>query len=142
MTTRVTIQSALIAAAIVAVLAITAWRADFGRYATPPSSEPFASAGEWVTTPDGQKVCQLAVSIYRYSAMRSTFCTIAKTTKPAQPHSHDAQDDDAFSNWPSLAFIVPFGRRHAGKEFRGFWVGLAIGALMFSLLFIAVYFYG
>lgn len=31
--------------------------------------------------------------------------------------------------------IVPFGRRHAGKGFKGFWVGVAVGALMFVALF-------
>jgi hypothetical protein len=41
------------------------------------------------------------------------------------------------SNWASVAFIVPFGKRHAGKEFRGFRVGIGIGALIFAALFIA-----
>jgi hypothetical protein len=58
----------------------------------------------------------------------------AATTIPAKPHSHPSQDDDALSNWASLAFIVPFGRRHAGKEFRGFWMGLSLGTIMFALL--------
>ena len=65
----------------------------------------------------------------------------AATTIPAHPHSQRSQDDEAFPNWASVAFIVPFGKRHAGKEFRGFWVGLAIGALMFGLLFVVNLFF-
>lgn len=61
--------------------------------------------------------------------------TMAAVTKPAHPHSQRLQDDDAFSNWFSVAFIMPFGKRHAGKEFRGFWVGLGIGVLIFASLF-------
>jgi len=57
------------------------------------------------------------------------------TTAPAHPHSQRSHDDDADSNWFSLAFIVPFGKRHAGKEFRGFWVGAALVALIFVALF-------
>lgn len=45
-------------------------------------------------------------------------------------------------DWSSLAFIVPFGKRHAGKEFRGFWVGLGLAALLFSLIFAASYLWG
>jgi hypothetical protein len=36
---------------------------------------------------------------------------------------------------------MPFGKRHGGKEFRGFWEGLALGAVIFTLLFIGVYFF-
>lgn len=60
---------------------------------------------------------------------------MATATRPAHPHSQRSHDDDALSNWASVAFIVPFGKRHAGKEFRGFWVGAAVGALMFFVLF-------
>ena len=63
----------------------------------------------------------------------------AITTNPAQPHSQRSHEDDAASSWSSVAFIVPFGKRHAGNEFRGFWVGLGVGALMFVLLFGALY---
>jgi len=34
---------------------------------------------------------------------------------------------------------MPFGRRHAGKGFDGFWGGVGVGALMF-VIFFAVYF--
>jgi hypothetical protein len=67
---------------------------------------------------------------------------IATTTTAAHPHSQVPQDDDADSRSASLAFIVPFGNRHAGKEFRGFWVGLGITALLFSLIFAASYLWG
>ena len=64
------------------------------------------------------------------------------TTNPAQPHSHRPQDDDALSNWASLAFILPFGKNHAGKEFSGFWIGLGIGALIFAFLYVISVFVG
>jgi hypothetical protein len=32
--------------------------------------------------------------------------------------------------------IIPFRKHHAGKEFRGVWVGIGIGVLMFGLLFL------
>jgi hypothetical protein len=63
----------------------------------------------------------------------------APTTTAAHPHSQVPQDDDAISNWASLAFVVPFGNRHAGKEFRGFWVGLGLTVLLISLIFAASY---
>ncbi|MGH7007720.1 MAG: PAS domain-containing protein [Stellaceae bacterium] len=69
------------------------------------------------------------------AAMINSAATAAATS-PAHPHSHRPHDDDALSNWSSVAFIVPFGKRHAGKEFRGFWIGVAIGALIFALLFL------
>jgi hypothetical protein len=59
----------------------------------------------------------------------------ATTTNPAHPHSHRSQDDDAFSNLVSAAFIIPIGRRHAGNGFRGFWIGVGVGVLIFGLLF-------
>jgi hypothetical protein len=58
------------------------------------------------------------------------------TTSPAHAHSQYSHDDDACSSWFSVAFIVPFGKRHAGKEFRGFWAGVGIGVLIFGFLFI------
>jgi hypothetical protein len=58
------------------------------------------------------------------------------TTNPAHHHSHSSHADDAFSSWSSVAFIVPFRKRHAGKEFLGFWFGIATGAIIFSVLFI------
>lgn len=66
---------------------------------------------------------------------RKTSANTAAATNPAQPHSQRSHDDEAPSSWASVAFIVPFGKRHAGKEFRGFWVGAVIGALMFMVLY-------
>jgi hypothetical protein len=63
----------------------------------------------------------------------------AATTIPAQPHDHSSQVDDALSNWVSVAFVVPFGKRHAGKGFRGFWIELGLGALMSASLFAGLY---
>jgi hypothetical protein len=40
-----------------------------------------------------------------------------------------------FSIAESVALIMPFGRRHAGKGFAGFWAGLGVGTLMFVALF-------
>jgi hypothetical protein len=62
--------------------------------------------------------------------------TIAATTSPAHPHSHRSQDSDAVSSWLSAAFIIPSGKRHAGSSFRGFWIGLAVGSLMFAILLV------
>jgi len=72
---------------------------------------------------------------------RITSANTAAATNPAQPHSQRSHDDEASFSWVSVAFIVPFGKRHAGKEFRGFWTGVAIGALMFGLLFFVSHFY-
>jgi len=69
-------------------------------------------------------------------AMTSSANT-ATTTIAAHPHSHRSHDDDAFSTALSVAFIVPRRRYHAGNEFRGFWVGLLVGALLFAI-FVAV----
>jgi hypothetical protein len=35
---------------------------------------------------------------------------------------------------------MPFGRRHAGKGFRGFWFGIATVAIVFAILFIIQHF--
>ena len=61
------------------------------------------------------------------------------TTSPPPNHSQRSHDSMDFSNSESLAFIVPFGRRHAGKGFAGFWAGIGVGALIFIVLF-AIYF--
>jgi hypothetical protein len=63
--------------------------------------------------------------------------TTAKTTNPPHPHAQRSQDEEAISKWLSVAFIVPRGKRHARNEFRGFWVGFGIGALIFGLVLAA-----
>jgi len=73
---------------------------------------------------------------------RSPRLSLGMPSAAAQPHSQVPQDDDALSNWSSLAFIVPFGNRHAGKEFRGFWIGLGLATFLFSLVFAASYLWG
>jgi hypothetical protein len=63
------------------------------------------------------------------SAIRPT------TTSPPQSQPQDSHDSPDSSRSPSLAFLTPFLRRHAGKGFRGFWIGIAIGSLIWALLF-------
>jgi hypothetical protein len=47
------------------------------------------------------------------------------------------------SNWFLVAYIVPFGKYHAGKgSFRAFLVGIGIGALVFAIFFAAIYLWG
>jgi hypothetical protein len=79
--------------------------------------------------------CSRNESYGGWMAAMANSATSATTTAPAHPHSHRSHDDDADSNWFSLAFIVPFGKRHAGNEFRGFWVGAGLVALIFVVLF-------
>ncbi len=62
--------------------------------------------------------------------------TTPTITNPANPHSQVSQDSDARSNCASVAFVVPSGRRHSGKAFRGFWWGVGGGTLIFGLLFL------
>ncbi len=70
-----------------------------------------------------------------WTAAIITSTATAATTNPANIHSQNSNDDDAPSNSSLLAFIVPFGRRHDEKSFRGFWVGLLVSLLMFGTLF-------
>jgi hypothetical protein len=67
----------------------------------------------------------------------------ATTTNAAHQIPHRSHDDDASSNWWSTAFIVPFGKYHAGKSgFREFLTAVAVWSLMFALLFGAIYLWG
>jgi hypothetical protein len=63
------------------------------------------------------------------AAMR-TVATTPTNTNPPPTHSQFSQDSIDFSTSSSLALIMPFGRRHAGKGFRGFWYGIAAGGLV------------
>ncbi len=75
--------------------------------------------------------------LYGGAAQAITSSAITETTTNA-PHqiAHRSHDDDALSNWFSVAFIVPFGRHHAGKNnFRTFLIAVAVWSLMFTCLF-------
>jgi hypothetical protein len=73
-----------------------------------------------------------------YGGCIAAIATSAATpiiTRPPPNHAHRSHDSMDFSSSRSLALITPFGRRHAGKGLKGFWVGVGVGALMFVILF-------
>ena len=73
------------------------------------------------------------------SARTISPATPATTTTPL-PKAQFSADSDAISRCSSLlAFIVPFGRRQGGQSFRGFWVGLGIGAVLLLLEFAVLF---
>jgi hypothetical protein len=72
------------------------------------------------------------------SAAMATSAITPTTTKPPPNHSHRSHDSMDSSSLESLALVMPFGRRHAGKGFKGFCGGVGVGALMFIALF-AIY---
>lgn len=76
--------------------------------------------------------------LYGGSTQASTTSAItASTTAPAPPRPQRSHDVDAFSNSLLLAYIVPFGRYHAGKgSFRAFLIGMGLAALMFLILYV------
>jgi hypothetical protein len=94
--------------------------------ATPTATRPSATA---------EPHCSNQESYFGWMAAIATVAATPKNTNPPPNHAHDSQDSLDFSNSSSLALIMPFGRRHTGKGFRGFWIGISIGALMFVLLF-------
>jgi hypothetical protein len=70
-----------------------------------------------------------------WKAAIASSATTPITTRAPPNHSQRSHDSMDFSSSSSLALISPFGRRHAGKGFSGFWIGLAVGALIWLLLF-------
>jgi len=79
--------------------------------------------------------CSQNESYGGWHAAMITSAITPTTTKPPPNHSQRSHDSMDFSSSESLAFLVPFGRRHAGKEFEGFWIGVGVGALIFVALF-------
>jgi hypothetical protein len=71
-------------------------------------------------------------------AMTSSAMTEMTTSTPHHM-LHRSHDDDASSNIFSMAFIVPFGRYHAGKNrLRTVLIALTVWTLMYVIIFAAI----
>ena len=97
---------------------------------TPSATKLFAS---------DEPHCSKKESYGGWIAAMATSPSTPTTTSPPPNHSQRSHDSMDFSSSESLALVMPFGRRRAGKGFKGFWLGIGVGTLMFVILF-AVHF--
>lgn len=94
--------------------------------ATPMATRLFASV---------EPHCSIHESYNGWYAAMATSPATPPITKAPPIHAHRSQAPIDRSRSPSLALIIPFGRRHAGKGFVGFWSGIAFVFLILVLFF-------